>query len=436
MLTKEENDLITQVGPGTPGGTLLRSYWQPAALSEELPQGGPPIPLRLFGEDLVMFRDEDGRIGLLGMHCSHRGTDLSYGRIEDGGLRCVYHGWLYDIDGRCLQTPAEPPGSHLKEFVRHQAYPCQEKGGVIFTYMGSEEPPLLPNYEVLSAPAENRFTTKHFIACNYLQSQEGSSDGTHVSFLHRFLRTETGAKQLSAHPRAQGTDGELSFRDTLPISPDGYTAPRGLEENDFSLWTHDETGAGSPSYTFPNLTLTRGGLQAFGDGYQIYWPVPIDDTHNWFFVISFKRSGPIPEEHRHARSWALMTPNYHFRANAGNRYLQDREEQQTSTFTGMGATFIVQDLMANESQGQIQDRTKEMTGVPDMPIVAWRRMLLRAVRTVQEGGEAPGRITDPRVNDVDPIFLKRNAPPSDGDLEALRADTDQRWFRHLAMAGR
>ena len=123
MLTKEENDLLTQVGPGTPGGLVLRSYWQPAALSEELPPGGPPIPLRLFGEDLVMLRDEQGRIGLLDAHCSHRRTDLSYGRIEDGGLRCVYHGWLYDVYGKCLQTPAEPAGSHLHEFVRHQAYP-------------------------------------------------------------------------------------------------------------------------------------------------------------------------------------------------------------------------------------------------------------------------------------------------------------------------
>src|SRR5258706_375443 len=115
MLTKEENDLVTRTGPGTPCGRLLRSYWQPAALSEEL----------------VMFRDENGRIGLLDLHCSHRATDLSYGRIEDGGLRCVYHGWLYDVNGRCLETPAEPAGSHLRDVVRHVSYPCIEKGGII-----------------------------------------------------------------------------------------------------------------------------------------------------------------------------------------------------------------------------------------------------------------------------------------------------------------
>ena len=196
MLTEEENDLLIRTGPGMPGGQLLRSYWQPAALSEELPPGGPPIPLRLFSEDLVMFREpstgsgQAGRIGVLDLHCSHRRTDLSYGRLEDGGLRCIYHGWLYDVSGKCLETPAEPAGSHLKDYVRHRAYPCQEVGGVIFTYMGSGDPPLLPNYEVLAAPPGHRFTTKHFHECNYLHGLEGNMDNTHVRFLHRIFRSE------------------------------------------------------------------------------------------------------------------------------------------------------------------------------------------------------------------------------------------------------
>jgi hypothetical protein len=424
MLTKEENDLVTQVGPGTPGGQLLRSYWQPAALSEELPPGGPPIPLRLFGEDLVMFRDQQGRIGLLDMHCSHRRTDLSYGRIEDGGLRCVYHGWLYDVFGKCLETPAEPAGSHLHEFVRHQAYPCQEKGGAIFAYMGAGDPPLLPNYEMLSVPPDHRFVTKHYMACNYLQAQEGSQDGTHVRFLHRFLRTDSGARKLDEHPRAFRPGEAASFRDGV----DGFFGPQRVEENDFSVWNYGAGGTGSPEYTFPSLCLTSGGPQPMGDGYQIYWSVPIDDTHTWFFVLAFRRSKPIPDEHRYGRSWAMMTPDYHFIRNASNRYLQDREEQRTSTFTGMGPTFIVQDAMANETQGPIHDRTKEMLGTADMAIAGWRRMLLRAIRTVQDGGEPPGRITDRRVNAVDPLFLKRNTPPSEGDLEEILSETGGRWF--------
>jgi len=298
VLSQEENELLTQVGPGTPCGQLLRSYWQPASLSEELPPGGPAIPLRLMGEDLVMFRDQRGEIGLLGLHCSHRGTDLSYGRSEDGGLRCIYHGWLYDVKGRCLETPAEPPGSHLHETVRHKAYPCQERGGVIFTYMGSGEPPLLPNYEVLSAPEEKRFVTKHFHACNYLQGLEGNMDNTHVPFLHRYLRTEEGTKVLAEHP-AEGAPSSI-----FGPSAEGtfYTRYARVEETDFSVWAYDNDGWGGPDLILPSLAMTGGGSQTAGDGYQVYWRMPIDDTHHWLFVLSFKRSGPIAPEHRHNQS--------------------------------------------------------------------------------------------------------------------------------------
>ncbi|MGH7771892.1 MAG: Rieske 2Fe-2S domain-containing protein, partial [Candidatus Binatia bacterium] len=152
MITHEENEILIRVGPGTPMGGLLRRYWQPAALSEELPPGGPPKAVRLLAEDLVLFRDDKGRVGLLGLHCSHRGTDLSYGRQEDGGLRCVYHGWLYDIHGRCLEQPGEPDGGTSRDSIRHLAYPCKETGGLIFTYMGPGEPPLIPEYEALTVP--------------------------------------------------------------------------------------------------------------------------------------------------------------------------------------------------------------------------------------------------------------------------------------------
>ncbi len=430
MLTKEENDLVTQTSPGTPCGQLFRSYWQPAALSEELPPGGPPIPLRLFSEDLVMFRDEDGRIGLLDLHCSHRATDLSYGRIEDGGLRCVYHGWLYDVNGKCLQTPAEPPGSHLKDFVRHKSYPCLEKGGVIFTYMGEGEPPLLPNYEVLSAPPENALMTKHYIECNYLQGQEGSEDLAHVPYLHSFLSTEAGARKRTERPQETKAKG-TSYLDADSPSQRDYYGPIRVEETDFSVWSYYSSGTAGPEYTFPSLCMTFGGPQSPGNGYQLYWRVPIDDTHHWQFALAFRREGEIPEQHRYSRTWAMMTRDYHLIRNKENRYLQNREEQKTTTFSGMGAVFVPQDTMANETQGPIQDRTKEMLGVADMAIAAWRRMLLRAIRTVQEGGEAPGRIGDPKVNEVDPMFLKRNAPPSDAELETNLVETRGHWVTSL-----
>src|SRR6266699_1560591 len=157
MLSREENELLTRTGPGTPCGELMRRYWQPAALAEELPPRGAPLPVRLFGEDLVLFRDDDGRPGLLGLHCSHRGADLSYGRIEDGGLRCIYHGWLYDLRGRCLEQPGEPAGSSFHEKIQHRAYPCVEAGGIVLAYMGPGESPLIPGYEFLTVGDEHRF---------------------------------------------------------------------------------------------------------------------------------------------------------------------------------------------------------------------------------------------------------------------------------------
>src|SRR5438046_1635247 len=152
MLTKEQSDLLTLTGPGSAGGDLLRRYWQPVAVAGELPTGGPPVPVTVLGEELVLFRDEQGQPGLLGLHCSHRGADLSYGRLEDGGLRCIYHGWLYDRAGRCLQQPGEPAGSSFHEKIKHRAYPCQEAGDAIFAYMGPGQPPLQPNYEAFTSP--------------------------------------------------------------------------------------------------------------------------------------------------------------------------------------------------------------------------------------------------------------------------------------------
>src|SRR5262245_37952400 len=214
MLTKEQNDLVTQTGPGTPGGELLRRYWQPAALSEELPPGGAPLPVRLLGEDLVLFRDEDGRPGLLGLHCAHRGADLSYGRLEDGGLRCLYHGWLYDVTGRCLEQPGEPAGSTFCERVRQRAYPCREVGGLILAYLGPGEPPQVPAYEFLQAPESHVWASKILNDCNYLQGNAGNIDPQHLSFLHRQLEESTGSSE-----QVQGatvTSNTVHGRDVAP----------------------------------------------------------------------------------------------------------------------------------------------------------------------------------------------------------------------------
>jgi nitrite reductase/ring-hydroxylating ferredoxin subunit len=418
MLTREENEILTRTGPGTPCGELLRRYWQPVALSEELSLDQPAIPIQVMGEELVLFRpdssgrpdasgrDDQDRIGLLDLHCSHRAADLSYGRVEDGGLRCIYHGWLYDAHGQCLETPAEPQGSNLRHTIRHPAYPCQERGGVIFAYMGPGEPPLLPAYEVLNATPERRVSTKYFHQCNYLQGLEGNEDGSHVKFLHRFLRTDTGAKFLKVHPSENNTD----FRNP---EPGRFYGPGDVEETDFGIWSN-----GRPDFILPSFALTGGGPQPYGDGYMLYWRVPIDDIHHWLFILAFKASGPIPAENRRGWTSALVDAEYRPHRNRGNRYLQDREEQRTATFSGLGPEFPASDACVNEGAGPIQDRTKEHLGAADRVIPACRELMLRSIRMVAEGADPPGLIRDPEVNRVDPLWLKKNAPPVAAELAA------------------
>mgnify|MGYP003147706673 FL=1 len=172
MMSAEENATLTQVGPGTPGGALLRRYWQPAALVDELAGNRPVREVNLMGERLVLFRTEDGGYGLIDRHCPHRGADLCYGRLEDGGLRCPFHGWLFDEKGACLEQPAEPEGSSFHKRINHTAYPCVERSGIIFAYMGPGDPPPFPAFDCFAAPHSHVFAFKGFMECNWLQATE------------------------------------------------------------------------------------------------------------------------------------------------------------------------------------------------------------------------------------------------------------------------
>ena len=192
MLTKEQNELLTRTDRGTSMGNFTRRYWIPVLLAEELPAPDcPPVQVRIMGEDLVAFRDSLGRVGLLDEHCSHRGTSLFYGRVEECGLRCVYHGWKYDVEGNVLDTPAEPAGTTFKERLKHPAYPTHEAAGVIFAYMGPpERQPLFPNYVWANLPPGHTMVTKSRQDCNYLQGVEGECDSTHLTYLHRFFNSK------------------------------------------------------------------------------------------------------------------------------------------------------------------------------------------------------------------------------------------------------
>ena len=387
MLTREQNDLLTRTGPGTPGGQLLRKFWQPAALVEELPAGGAPVPIRLLGEDLVMFRDETGQVGLLGIHCSHRGADLSYGRLEDGGLRCIYHGWLYDVHGTCLEQPGEPTGSTFYQKIQHPAYPCAERGGIIFGYLGGGTPPELPNYEFLLAPAERRSATKGYHECNYLQANEGNIDPVHLSFLHRIFRgEEAGAPSRAAAQSYFGVDTSPALE---------------IETTDFGvrIFTARHISADLvylriSNFIFPNLSAFPGGNR--GGGYGVNWHVPIDDEHHWKFAINFSRTDQGVDLFQ--RDPNEMGADYHLVREKSNRYLQDREQQRTRSYLGIGSYFMAHDKLAVEGPGPIQDREAEHLGTTDKVIVAARLELLKAIQDVQQGRDPMHLVRTPEQN--------------------------------------
>jgi phthalate 4,5-dioxygenase oxygenase subunit len=405
MMTKEENDLLTQTDPGTLCGELMRRYWQPAALSEELSADGAPLPLKLLGEDLVLFRDDEGRPGLLGLHCSHRGADLSYGRVENGGLRCIYHGWLYDIRGRVIDIPGEANGgTGIRDSICHLAYTCQEQAGVIFAYMGPGKPPLLPSYEFLIAPEEQKFVSKYFQGCNYLQGNEGNIDPVHASFLHhpnqnlqdteyQVFRGGRGVAPEIEIVDAQVTDFGVRVCRSCPVGPD---------KKDLRIW----------NFVLPNLTTFPGGPQG-REGYSVHWHVPIDDTHHWKYHFTFSREKSLDKEMLKRRR-PKLAPGYKLIQNATNRYMQDRESMKTQSFSGI-PDFPSQDTCVVEGEGPIQDRTREHLVSSDKVIVAARKLLLRAIKDVQESREPPHVIRESKLNRFPNMLIWYGVVPSSLD---------------------
>jgi phthalate 4,5-dioxygenase oxygenase subunit len=414
MLTKEENRLITLTGPDTPGGALMRCYWHPIALAAEMPPGGAPMPLKILGEELVLFRDDRGRLGLLGLYCSHRCADLSYGRIEDGGLRCLYHGWLYDIDGRCLEQPAEPPESRYKDEIRHLAYPLIERAGLIFAYMGKGEPPLLPSYEFLTAAPEHRYLQKIFIECNYLQALEGDIDPAHISYLHRSLRNRPlRQKDRRTVPGSDKSAAKFLREDRRPDLE--------AERTDFGIRNYAIRNAADgaryvriTNFIMPNKVTVVGNEGRVGEGYTIHWHVPVDDENHVRFDFFFNRVRPVARE-RYEQELATETIENRYRRNKQNRYLQDRELMKTANFSGMGDNNAVQDAFATETPGPIHDRSREHLGTTDICIVAARRQLLAGVAAVQAGRDPIHVIRDPAQNDMSHIVVASEVIPPDVD---------------------
>jgi phthalate 4,5-dioxygenase oxygenase subunit len=411
MITQEENDFLTQTDQGTPCGQLLRRYWQPVALSEELPSGGAPLSVRILGEDLVLFRDEKDRVGLLGIHCSHRGTNLSYGRVENGGLRCLYHGWLYDVNGRCLEQPGEPSGGANCDAIRHLSYPCKEAGKVIFTYMGPGESPLFPNYEFLNASSDHLYVAKLFHECNYLQANEGNIDPIHLSFLHRFL--ENREEQYRGVRGADESHYNLVARNIAPAMDVELTdfgvriyTLRKLEKNQAYLRVS--------YFIMPNLSAFPG--QTGGEGYSVNWHVPIDDTHHWKYTFVFNREAPLAKTIVN-RERSEMTNDYRLLRNRANRFMQDRESMKNKTYAGMGHGFQAHDAFATTSQGAIQDRTEEHLVLSDRAIVAARKLMQKAIKDIEEGRDPPHVVRGANENRFPNLLVVSDMISDDSDYK-------------------
>jgi phthalate 4,5-dioxygenase oxygenase subunit len=388
MLSAEQNNLITRTDRGTGAGNLLRRYWQPAALVDELSGNRPVKPVKLLGENLVIFRDGDGHYGLLDRACPHRGTDLAFGRLESDGLRCAFHGWKFDVNGKCLETPAEPDGSNLCANIRQKSYPVVEKSGILFAYMGPGEPPAFPNMDCFIAPASHTFAFKGLIECNWLQSLEVGVDPAHTSFLHRFFEDEDPTKGYGKVFRDHSVDSDM------PISKIMREFPRPrieVEHTEFGLRlvtlrqiNDDKMHVRVTNLIFPNSFT----IPMSSDMTITQWHVPVDDTKHYWYAIFTSFGGPVDkDEMRRQRLELYELPDYIPRKNKRNDYGFDPHEQAHHTYTGMGADINVHDQWACESMGEIQDRTKEHLGQSDKAIIAYRRILRDAIAKVGKDGQ-------------------------------------------------
>ena len=432
MIGAAQNSLFTDVGRGTPAGLVLRGYWQPAALVEELTPERPVVPVTLMGEDLVLFRGDDGSYGLLGRHCPHRGADLCFGRREDGGLRCIFHGWLFDARGRCLEQPAEPADSRFHEGVRHRAYPCRARNGIVFAYLGDGDPPPLPEHDCFEAPEHQTFAFKGLWECNWLQALEVGIDPAHASFLHRFFKDEETGKSYGKQFRAgaAGTDVPLTR-----ILRDHDRPDIGTEDTDFGfrLVTTRTMDNGTVHYRITNLVFPNViAIPMSGEITITQWHVPIDNESCYWYSIFTSFGAAVDRDlMREQRLSAHTLPDYRPRKNKANNYGFDPEEQRSSTYTGMGMDINVHDQWAVESMGPVQDRTREHLGQSDVGIKRYRRLLKQAIGAGSTA-QLPFRAEEgSRLNQRGPVAI--DAVGSADDTECWkRLDLERRQLHGWA----
>jgi phthalate 4,5-dioxygenase len=401
--TREENDALTRVGPGTLMGNLFRQYWIPIVPIEHLAEpGGRPLRLKLLGEDLVLFRQRDGQVGLIGAYCSHRLGPLFFGRVEDNGLRCPYHGWKFAHSGKCLEMPNVPPEQQFTDEIHHPAYPCVERGGIIWTYMGSaRELPPLPDFEYLRVTDEDRNYRLFYQQCNYLQVMEGGIDPTHVMWLHSpyDLADEELAEQQPAQQKVANRSGARTPMDVeIADNAGGFTyGARRPAGDGKSLWRVNQ-------FIMPFYTMPPGGDQKQARAY-----IPIDDEScvkwqiKWYPTQDIKRStqeslrAPFDEEAYDPPTNSVPFGHIRMKAKKANDYLINWEIHKTRRFGIAGVNLQDVCVTENEGPGPILDRTKEHLCTGDLSTIKARLMLLDAAKALREHGTVPPGAKDPSI---------------------------------------
>jgi 5,5'-dehydrodivanillate O-demethylase len=366
----QENATMTRVGPGTPAGETLRRYWLPVLFSDEINSEQPKIVRRL-AEDLLLFRDEFGRVGLTEPTCPHRGTSLEYGWIEAGGIRCCYHGWVYDVNGRCIDQPGEPSGSNFKDKIKLKAYPTQEHGGIVWAYMGPGEPPPFPRYDFLVRDDGERTLNGYLRECNFMNQLDNCLDPVHATILHG--RDVNGVRQNPE--RAESPEFEVLADDLFA----SYVARRQGPEPG-KEW-HREV-----SYTPPILVVHDGGsLPDDSNAYfaDVAWRMPVDDCNTYSFILKFYPFKDGQSTIRPARNSPKPPP------------------LMRGTYLKFDMTTVNgQDAAAQIGQGRIADRTAEHLGFSDRGVIQVRKLWLSAIQAVQRGDDPPGILRDLQDNEM------------------------------------
>jgi phthalate 4,5-dioxygenase len=386
VLKTEINELLTRTGPGAAAGDLFRHYWLPALLAEELPEDdSPPVRVKILSERLIAFRDSEGRYGLLDEFCPHRGASLWFGNVQECGIRCAYHGWKFDVDGRCLDVPSEPENSNFKNKVRTTAYPLVKVGDILWTYMGvPEEQPPLPEFEFARVPPEQSYTSKRWQESNWLQALEGGIDSSHVSWLH-----SGGLKNDPLFKGARGNQYNLNdlrpFFEVAEAEGGLFVGARRNAEDGNYYWR-------ITPYVMPSFTIVppRGDHPVHGH----FW-VPIDDVNCWVYTFDYHPTRALTHEERenmkagHGVHSANIPGTYRPIENKDVDYLMDREAQKSGeAFSGVRG-IAQQDASLQESMGPIVDRSKERLVSSDTGIIKARQKLRKAIEALRDEGVTP-----------------------------------------------